>query len=190
MLKKDVNDLRQKIADENATHAESSKLLSVQKQSLAEEFSRLEDKFKEKEATLEKTMAHRFDLESQLSMLKVEYGSKFQQITAALNAECDKLQQENTALQNEKETLSTECQHKTELNITLCKDMEAVSSDCQAKTQQVKQYRKQADTLKVQIDNMWAELQEAKTKVNEYERQLQYYQEQVRQLTEDEEQKV
>ena len=165
-------------------------LLSVEKQSLDEAFSKLEDRFKEKEGTLEKVMAHKSDLESQLSILKEEYESKFQQITAALNAECDKLQQENTALQNEKETLSSECQDKTELNITLSKEIEAVSSDCQAKTQQVKQYRKQADTLKVQMDNMWAELQEAKTKVNEYERQLQYYQEQVRQLTEDEEQKV
>ena len=175
MLKKGMEDSR-----------ESYELLTVEKQSLAEAFSKLEDKFKEKEATLEKTMAHKCDLENQLFMLKEESESKVQhcqEVTATLNAECDKLQ-------NEKNTLSSECQAKTELNNTLRKEIEAVSSDCQAKTQQVKQYRKQADTLKVQIDNMWAELQETKTKVNEYERQLQYYQEQVRQLTEDEEQKV
>jgi chromosome segregation ATPase len=160
----------------------------------------LDDKYREKEAHLEKALAHKSDLEDQLQKLRANHEHTIKELE-------DQLQQLHS--------------ESTELRQQIVKASEDIATwrgDCQAKTQQVKQYSKQVEQFRVQVDGLTAELKDnraqvdgltaelrdnrakvegltaelrdKRAKISEYEQQLEYYQEQVRQLDEDDEQKV
>ena len=165
-----------KVQEQNERDKDSLQISLGEKESLEDTHSKLDDKYREKEALLEKALAHKSDLGKQLKKSREDHEHQVNQFQLQLQQLSEQQLAERTELQ----------QQITKAN----KDITAMSGDCQAKTQQVKQYKKQVDTFRAQVDSLVTEVRESRAKVLEYEGQLEYYQEQVRQLNEDEEQKV
>ena len=161
-----------KIQEQNEKDQDALQVALNEKQSLEDAHSKLDDKYREKEAHLDKALARKSDLEEQLKKPSVNHEyeiNKLQDQLKQLRSECSELQQQ-IAKANE--------------------DITAWSGDCQAKTQQINWYKKQVDQFQVQVDCLTAKVRENKAKMAEYEQQLGYYQSQVRQLNEDGKQKV
>ena len=138
----------------------------VEKQSLEEIHSNLDDKYREKEAHLEKALAHKSDLEDQLQKSRANH-----------EHEVNEMQEQLQQLQSE--SFCAELQQQ----ITIANEhIAAWRGDCQAKTHQLKQYKIQVDHFEIYVDGLMAELTDNRAKISEYEHQLGYYQDQVRQL--------
>ena len=133
----------------------------AEKQSLEEIHSMIDDKYQEKEALLEKVLAHKSNLEDQLQKSRANH-EQLQQLQSELRQQIIRANEE----------------------------IAAWKGDCQAKTQQVKQYSKHTEQFRIQVDGLTTELRDSRAKIAEYEHQLEYYQRMVRELNEIEEQKV
>ena len=165
-----------KVQDQNDQDKDALHIALTEKQSLEETHSKLDDKYREKEAYLEKALAHSSDLDEQLKKSRANHEHEVNELQCQLQQLNDHLHHERTELQ----------QQITKAN----ENTEAWRGECQSKTQQVKQYKKQADQLRTHIDHLSIELRDNRAKIAEYEQQLGYYQKHVRQLNEDAEQKV
>ena len=161
-----------KVQEQSEQDKDALQVAQTEKQSLEEIHSELDNKYREKEALLEKALAHKSDLEDQLQTSRANH-----------KYEVDEMQEQLQQLQSE----------STELRQQISKANEEIAAwrgDCQAKTQQVKQYSKQVEQFRVQVDGLTAGLRESWAKIAEYEQQLGFYQKQIKQLEEDNEQKV
>ena len=178
-LEGEIQNLRgelKKVQEQNEKDSDALQVAFGEKQSLEDAHSKLDNKFREKEAQLEKALVHKADMEDQLKKSRENHEHEVNQLQHQLQQLNDKLLAERTELRQQ--------------IVKANEDIAAWSGDCQAKTQQVKQYKKQVDTFRAQVDGLTAELRDNRVRFAEYEKQLGYYQEQVKQLTEDEEQKV
>ena len=142
----------------------------TEKQILEETHSKLGDKYREKEADLEEALTHKSDLEDQLQKSRANH----EQDISHLREQLQQLQSESTELWQQVARAYEET--------AVWKD------DYQAKTQVKLQYSKQVEQqFRVEVDGLTAELKGNRAKIAMYE---QHHQEQVRQLDENEEQKV
>ena len=158
---KNLNGEVRKVREQSEQDKENLQIALAEKQSLEETHSKVDNKYREKEALLEKALVQKSDFEDQLQKSRASY---------------EHVQLESTELQ---------------LQITRAnEEIAAWKGDCQAKTQQVKQYSKQVEQFRFQVDSLTAELRDSRAKIAEYEHQLRFFREQVRQLDENEEQKV
>ena len=163
-----------KTQEQNEKDQDVLQVALMEKQRLEDAHSKLDDKYQEKEAQLEKALAHKYDLEEQLKKSRANHEHEVNQLQFQLT-----------------DQLHTE---RSELLWQIAKakeDIAAWSRDCQAKTQQIKQYKRQEDQFQVQIDSMSAEIRDNRITFAEYEQQLEYYKERIQQLNdEDKEQRV
>ena len=162
------NELKKLKGDESG----ALQVVHAEKESLEDVCSTLDDKYKEKDAVLEKALAHRADLEKQLTKLKEEYGNSVQQMSRErdrLHSECSEMYQRL---------------HETNSNL------KALADESLAKTQQVKQYKKQVDNFRAQLQESNARIKEYKAKLEQYHHDLTYYQKDLQARVEDEESKV
>ena len=145
----------------------------AKKQSLEETHTKLDNKYREKEADLERALAHKSDLEDQLQKSRANHEHNI----SHLREQLQQLQSESTELRQQITVANGE--------IAACK------GDCQTKTQEVKLvYSKQVEQFRVQVNDLIAELKDSRAKIAKYEQQLGFYRGYVRQLDENEEQKV
>ena len=165
---KNLNGELRKVREQNEQDKDALQVALAEKQSLEETHSNLNDKYQVKEADLEKALAQKSDLEDQLQKSRANH---------------EHLQEQLQQLQSESTELRQQIARANE-------EIAAWSGDCQAKTQQVKQYSKQVEQFRVQVEGLTAELRDNRAKIAEYEHQLRFFREQVRQLDENEEQKV
>ena len=176
MFEKEIQHLKQelsKVQKQNVRDNDSLQIAFTEKQSLASALPKLNDKYQEKEAHLERALAQKSDLEEKLKKAREDHEHQVNELRLQIQQLTEQLPARQTELQ----------QQIAKANVTL-------SGDCQAKTEQVKQYKKQVDAFRAQVDSLLAEVRDSRAKIVEYEGQLEYYQEQVRQLNEDDEQKV
>ena len=164
-----LNEELTKVKEQNDKDKDALQIALGEKQSLEDAHSTLDNKYREKEAKLEKVLAHKSDLEEQLKKSRKSH-----------KLEADQFQFQ---LEQMKEQFFAERANLEQQIARANEEVVALDGQCQSKKQQVKQYKKKIDGLELQIDNLTA-------KIAEYEQQLGYYQEQVRILNEDVEQKV
>lgn len=166
--RKELEHLREELGKKD----EDLQLLQVEKDSLEEARSKLDDRFKEKEAILEKTAAHKADLEKQLTTSEFQIGQLKQEL-------------EQVCLQRDQ--LHVDMHQKLENALA---DTARLNDDNQAKTQQVKQYKKQVDNFRAQVQQSNARIEELQAKLEQYQNDLAYCQRDLQTREEEEQSKV
>ena len=153
-----LNGELRRVQEQSEQDKDALQVALAKKQSLEETHAKLDDKYREKEADLEKALAHKSDLEDQLQKSRANHEHNI----SHLREQLQQLQSESTELRQQIAIANEE--------IAACK------GDCQTKTQQ--------------LNLLIAELEDNRAKIAKYEQQLGFYRGYVRQLDENEEQKV